>query len=59
MHRGWKDFTTDEMRQYMGLYILDGVSPLPRVDMKVQSQADDPVNANVLCHENFGSNATN
>jgi len=34
IYKGWKEFKTDEARQYVGLYILDRVSPSPRVDTK-------------------------
>ena len=34
IYKGWKEFKIDEVRQYVGLYILDGVIPSPRVDMK-------------------------
>ena len=35
-------------------YSLQGVSPSPRIDMKFDSHANDPVNGNDLCHRVFG-----
>ena len=47
-------FKLEELMADIGLYILQGVSPSPRVEMKVSSQSDDPVNDNNLCHCVFG-----
>ena len=39
---------------HMGLYVLQGVSPSPQVEMKFCSQNEDPVNGNDLCFKVFG-----
>ena len=43
----------------MGLYVLDGVCPLPRVSMTFRPKSEYPVNGNNPCREIFGSNADN
>ena len=57
IYKHWEDFTTVEIRRFVGLYVIDGVSPSPRVDMKFRPQSEDPVNGNDLCHVVFGNNA--
>ena len=57
IYKYWTEFTTTEIRRFVGLYVLDGVCPSPRVSMKFRAQCEDPVNGNDLCHEIFGSNA--
>jgi len=37
-------FTTAELKQHIGLYILNGISPSPNINQKFQSQKEDPVN---------------
>ena len=59
IYKYWKEFTTLEIRRFVGLYVLDGVCPSPRVSMKFRPQSEDPVNGNDLCNEMFGSNADN
>ena len=44
-------------KQFVGLYVLDGISPSPRFDMKFNTQLEDPANGNDLCQDAFGSNA--
>ena len=57
IYKHWEDFTTVEIRRFVGLYVIDGVSPSPIVDMKFRPQSEDPVNGNDLCHVVFGNNA--
>ena len=56
MYKGRKDLTTAELWKFVGLYVLDGVGPSPRVEIKFKTRAEDPVNGNDLCSEMFGSN---
>ena len=48
------NFTTEEIMKHLGLYVLQGVSPCPKVEMKFSSQAEDPVNGSDLCCKIFG-----
>ena len=50
-------FSYQEMEQFVGLYILQGLNPSPQVDMKFSSQNEDPIQGNDLCYRMFGSNA--
>ena len=59
MYKYWTDFTTIKIRRFIGLYVLDGVSPSSRLSMKLCIQTEDPVNGNDLCHEIFGTNTDN
>ena len=57
MYKSWTPFSTKEIKQFVGLYVLDGISPSPRFEMKFNTQLEDPANGNDLCHDAFGSNA--
>ena len=46
-------FTIPDVAKHLGLYILNGISPTPQVELKFASQLEDPVNGNDLCHEVF------
>jgi hypothetical protein len=39
--RDWKPFTMKELRQHLGLYILNGLSPSPHVEWKFKPQSAD------------------
>ena len=56
----YKDFTpfsTFELMKHIGLYFLNGVSPSPRVEMKMRPQSLDPFNGNDMVYNSMGSNA--
>ena len=40
----FKEFSTDEIMQHLGVYILNGLSPSPQVEMKFDSQKNNPMN---------------
>jgi hypothetical protein len=50
-------FTTLEIEQNIGVYILNELSPSPSVEMEFNPQTIDPVNGNHLCASVFGSNS--
>ena len=54
IYKDWYEFSVEEMRMHIGLYVLDGISPSPRVEMKFETQNNDPVNGNDLVNESFG-----
>ena len=56
-YRDFKQFTTKEIRQHLGLYVLQGLCPSPRVEMKFQSQDQDKLHGNDFVYRSFGSNA--
>ena len=57
IYEDFTDFTIDEIMQHLGLYILNGINPCPRVEMKLKSATTDPTNGSNLCFESFGLNA--
>ena len=53
----YKPFTTNEIRQHLGLYILQGFAPSPRIEMKLYPQRVDKFNGNDFMYRSFGENA--
>ena len=47
-------FTTEEMMRHLGLYMLNGIAPSPRVEQKFYTQGEDPANGNNMCAAAFG-----
>lgn len=50
----FSNFTLNELMRHIGLYLLQGLSPSPQVEMKFHSQAEDPVNGYDFVHKSFG-----
>ena len=50
-----KEFSVDEIMQHLGVYILNGLSPSPQVEMKFDSQKKNPKNGSDFCYNEFGS----
>ena len=53
----YEPFTPQEIRRFLALYILHGLSPSPQIKMKFVGQAIDPINGSDLCFRVFGRNA--
>jgi hypothetical protein len=51
-------FTPQEIRNYLALYIFQGLSPSPQIKMKLASQSFDAINGNEMCFNVFGRNAS-
>jgi hypothetical protein len=51
-------FTPQKIRSFLGLYILQGLSPSPQIKMKFFAQAVDKINGNDMCFRAFGHNAS-
>ena len=49
-----KPFTRCEVKEFVGLYILNGTSISPRIEYKFRSQEEDPVNDSDFCNDYFG-----
>ena len=47
-------FSPQEVKQFIGLYILQGLSPSPQVRQKFKPHHEDYVNGNDLCYQVFG-----
>ena len=54
-YENFVSFSTNELMQHIGLYLLQAVSPSPQIEMKFRSQADDLANGNDFVHHSFGS----
>jgi Transposase IS4 len=52
----WSPFTVKDVRQFLGLYIWNGINPSPRIDMQLKPAAEDPVHGNQYLYENIGRN---
>ena len=48
------DFTKCELMSHLSLYLLHAILSSPRLDMKIKSKSEDPVNGSTLCNEVFG-----
>ena len=58
IYRGeWRSFTTKEVRQILGTYIIHGLAPTPRLEYKFYPQSHDPVTGNDFVAANMGKNA--
>ena len=49
----FKPFTLEEVKKFVALYILQGLSPSLQIKQKFKPQHEDPVNGNNLCHKVF------
>ena len=54
----FKNFTVDDIMKHIGLYLFQGLSPSPQVDMKFHPQGQDPVNGNDFICASFGGNVS-
>ena len=52
-NRYFKDFSTNEIRQGFGLYVFQGLCPLPRFELKFRSQQQDKVHGNDFVYISF------
>jgi len=53
----FRPFTMREIRQHLGIYILQGLNPSPRIEMKFKPDFADVVHGSNLCFNAFGPNA--
>ena len=56
IYQDFKEFSVKEVKQFLALYILQGLSPSLQMKMKFKPQHEDLVNGNDLCHKIFGRN---
>ena len=54
LYPDWTPFTPTEIKNFLALYILPDLSPLPRVKMKFSPHHEDPINGNDLVFKVFG-----
>ena len=51
----FKEFYVDEIMQHLGVYIINGLSPSPQVEMNFYSQNKNPMNGSDFCFKAFRS----
>jgi hypothetical protein len=56
VYHNWKPFSPVEVRQFIALYILQELSPLPQIKMKFLPQHEDPINGSNISFKVFGRN---
>jgi len=56
-YKDFRPFACKELRPFLGLYIFNGLSPSPRMEMKFKPQQHDPVQGNDFINQHIGSNA--
>ena len=57
VYKDFVPFTTFELMKHIGIYFLNGVSPSPRVEMKMQPQTVDQFNGNDMVYNSMGPNS--
>ncbi len=50
-------FSPQEIKHFLGLYLLNGLNPSPQLKMKFKPQHEDPINGSDICHQVFGKNS--
>ena len=53
-YRDFVPFDVEELRSHFGIYVLQGLSPSPRVEYKFRRQIEDPVNGNDYVYQSTG-----
>jgi hypothetical protein len=59
LYPDFKPFTVAGLQQHLALYVVNGLCPSPRAEMKFQPQSVDPVNDNDFIFCSFALNAKN
>ena len=53
-YKKFTPFNVDDVQKQIGVYLLNEVSPSPRVEYKMQPQSKDPVNENDIAAKSLG-----
>lgn len=56
-YRDFVDYTTPEIRQHVGIYLLNGLCTSPSVEKKFKPQHVDKIHGNDFVYRSFGANA--
>jgi Transposase IS4 len=54
-YKDWTPFCVKEIRQFLGLYIWNGINPSPQIDMQLRPPSEDPVHGSQYLYEHIGS----
>ena len=57
VYPNFKSFSYQEIEHFIGLYVIQGLNPSPRIEMKFSSQQTDPLQGSDLCFHAFGEDA--
>ena len=57
MYDEFTNFNLTEFCRHIALYLFQGLSPSPQIEMKFKSNREDPVNGNDFIHTSFGSSS--
>ena len=57
VYPNFKPFSYQEIERFIGLYVIQGLNPSPRIEMKFSSQQTDPLQGSDLCFHAFGEDA--
>jgi hypothetical protein len=57
IYEDFKPFLMHEICQHLGLYIFNGLNPLPRVELKFQLSVQDELHGSYFVHNFFGARA--
>ena len=55
-YKYWKSFSAQEIQNHLGIYLIQGLLPSPRVEMKFQPQAKNHVKGNNFVFNSTGTN---
>ena len=53
----FQEFSVEEIMRHFGVYMLNGISPSPQVEMKFECQENDQAVGNDLCYKVFRINS--
>ena len=53
----WGVFSARESRQHFGIYLLQGLAPLPKIEYKFNPQYRDRITGNYFVYNSFGNNS--
>ena len=56
-YKDFKPFTMEELRRHVGIYLWNGISPSPQIEMKFVPQSKDVVHGSGFIYSSFGPNA--
>ena len=57
VYLNFKPFCYQEIEHFIGLYVIQGLNPSPRIEMKFSSQQTDPLQGSDLCFHALGEDA--
>jgi hypothetical protein len=53
----FKPFTVNELKQHLALYVVNGLCPSSRAELRFKQQPVDPINGNDFIYQSFVANS--